>query len=316
MSKRCSLIVLLTTILVLSGCGKPSQEAVNILPAFAKQDGKRLLITHGNLQLEILPAYAGRISSLKCDNHEILLVLPDMNRRVKDWGTVLWSSPQEEWGWPPIDVLDNKPYTLTTTVDQVVLTSEPDKKTGYQFSKSYGLHGDNAFAITYRIYNRSKVEKKVAALEVTRLPPAGDVFFPHGELEPTSGIFYLLDVKRIDELTWYHYNPKKIHTDHHKIMLDGKEGWVAYTNKGYLFVKQFADLPPSEIAEGEREVEVFGHMDHTFIEMKTQGKIETLQPGEHVEWTIIWHAKKLPADLATSLEPHAMANYARDILDH
>lgn len=312
MSKRYSLIAFLAICLALFGCGKSSQDAVS-LPEFCKKDGSRLYIKQGKLRMEIMPKVAGRVSSLRYDGHELLVTDADQSN-ITDWGTVFWSSPQSEWNWPPIDTLDSKPYALTTDDERVVLTSEVDKKTGYQFTKTYLPIGDDRIAVTYRITNHSDQEKNVAPLEVTRLPPSGDLFYPRGDTDPISGIFYPLDVQNIDDLTWYHYDAKKIRTDHHKVMQDGKEGWVAYVNKGHLLVKEFADNPPAAIANGEREIEIFAHVEHIFIEMKQQGAVVALAPGEYLEWTVIWHVKKLPADLAKNPEPMALAAFVRSLL--
>lgn len=311
MSRRYSLIAFLAISVALFGCGK--SKHIDYLPMFCKQDGSRLHIRQGNIQMEIMPKVGARVSSLKYDGHEILVKIADIDK-ITDWGTVFWSSPQAEWSWPPIDTLDSKPYTLSADNDRIVLLSGIDKKTGYQFTKTYMPSGDDRIAVTYRITNHSDHEKNVAPLEVTRLPPSGTVFYPRGDTDPISGIFYPLDVQNIDELTWYEYDAKKIRTDHHKVMQDGKEGWVAYINKGYLLVKEFTDSPPDAIANGEREIEIFTHIEHIFIEMKQQGASVALAPGEHLDWTVVWHVKKLPDELVQTLEPRALANYVRSLL--
>lgn len=295
----------------LLGCNK--DKDTEQLPQFCKQDGSRLLIKQGKLRMEILPKVAGRIASLKYDGHEILVPIIDPDH-ITDWGSVLWSSPQTDWGWPPIDVLDSKPYQLTTEADRLVLTSAVDPRTGYQFTKIYQPIGSDRIAITYRIANRGDSPKQVAPLEVTRLPSSGSLFYPRGDTEAISGIFYPLDVQSLDELTWFDYDKKKIRTDHHKIMQDGKEGWVAYIDGGYLLVKEFADNPPAAIAEGEREIEIFAHVEHIFIEMKQQGASVNLAPGETLEWAVTWHVKKLPENLANNPEPRALAGYVRSLL--
>lgn len=309
MFKRYSLVALLS--LLLMGCGKDNQ--VSDLPAFCKQEKGKLYLKQGPVRMEIMPEIGGRVSSLKYDGHEILVPIVDFDK-ITDWGTVLWSSPQAEWQWPPIDVLDSKPYKLSVKGDRVTLTSDIDSRTGYQFSKTYMPAGEDRIAVTYRIFNHSKHQKNVAPLEVTRLPPSGILVYPRGEGDPVSGIFYPLDAQPIDELMWFEYDKKKIRTDHHKIMQDGKEGWVAYVDKGHLLMKEFVDNPPTATAEGEREIEIFAHVEHIFIEMKQQGAAITLDTGEHLEWTVIWHVKKLPEELARDPEPRALAAYVRSLL--
>lgn len=312
MPTRYSLIMWLSLCLALAGCDKNNQELSN-LPEFCQQEKGRLYLKQGAVKMEIMPDVGGRISSLKYDGHEILVPIVDFDKNT-DWGTVLWSSPQAEWQWPPLPVLDSKPYKLSVKGERVILTSEIDPKTGYQFSKTYMPAGEDRIAVTYRIFNHSNTEKSVAPLEVTRLPSSGTLFYPRGDTDAVSGIFYPLDVQNIGELTWFEYDAKKIRTDHHKIMQDGREGWVAYVNKGYLLMKEFVDNPPSAISEGEREIELFAHVAHVFIEMKQQGASVTLNTGEHLEWTVIWHVKKLPDELAQQPSPQALADYARSLL--
>ena len=313
MSIRYSLIACLAIVfLPVAGCSKGKEESAD-LPHFCKQDGSRLLIKQGKVRLEIMPKVGGRISSLKYAGHELLVPIVDLDK-VTDWGTVLWSSPQTDWGWPPIDVLDNKPYRLTTEEDRVVLMSEIDPRTGYQFTKTYRPSGVDRITIDYRIANHSTERKNVAPLEVTRLPSSGSLFFPSGDSEISSGLFYPLDVQMIDELTWFDYDKKKIRTVHHKMMQDGKEGWMAYVDQGYLLVKEFNDSPAGTTAKGESEIEIFAHVEHIFIEMKQQASLVTLEPGQHLDWTVTWHVKKLPTDLAENPTPQALAAYVRNLL--
>lgn len=313
MINRYSLIACVAmVVLAMAGCGKGKEE-VKDLPHFCKQDGSRLLIKQGKVRLEIMPKIGGRISSLKYAGHEILVPIVDIDK-VTDWGTVLWSSPQTDWGWPPIDVLDNKPYRLSTEDDKVVLTSEIDSRTGYQFTKTYRPDGEDRIAIDYRITNHSNERKNVAPLEVTRLPSSGSLFFPSGEGDVSNGLFYPLDVQMIDELTWFDYDKKKIRTDHHKMMQDGKEGWMAYVDQGYLLVKEFNDSPAGTTAKGENEIEIFAHVDHVFIEMKQQASLVALEPGQYLDWTVIWHVKKLPDDLVQNPTPQTLATYVRSLL--
>lgn len=295
--------------LVLLGCSETCELPKDGLPPYVVQEGASLIIHQDQVRLEIMPNVAGRVASLKYGKQEIAVQV--QMDKPKDWGTVLWSSPQSEWGWPPIDILDSLPYRVENQDDKLVLISDVDKKTGYQFSKTYVPAGKNAIAVTYRIDNHSDHEKRVGALEVTRLPPSGDVVFPVGETAPISGIFYPLPVEMDKGLCWFPYDAAKIRNDHHKIMLDGREGWVAYRDKGYLLVKEFQDLPPDVIAEGEREIEIFAHVDHTFIEIKQQGAAEFLAPGEYLTWTVTWHVLKLPPELKPNSAPEQLADFVR-----
>jgi len=305
----CTLLAMLT---VLTGCKRPCQDVCDSLPDFVKPSRQGLVITNGNLQVEVTPSIAARVSSVKLDQHE--LMIPTNYSLYKPWGTTLWPSPQSEWAWPPIKTLDAAPYVLSVDGDRIVLTSDVDSKTGYQLIKTFRLHGDDGIEIRYRLFNYSAKTKTVAPMEVSRFSPEGDVIFPRGDTEPSSGIFYPLVVHDHQKLLWYTFDAKKIRDDHHKLMMDGKEGWVAYRNKGYLLVKQFDDMPPQAIIDGEGEIEIFAHIDKSFLELKVQSAAATLAPGGYLDWKIVWHVKKLPEDLKNNQSVDALADYVRTLL--
>ncbi len=309
MIKRLFLVLLLGLVQCFAGCGPQEQALSRDLPNFVSRDGENLVINQGHIHMRVTPQIAARILSLKVDSHEIMY--QTQLDKIGDWGTVLWSSPQSEWNWPPLVTLDSAPYNFDSAADHLDFTSGIDGKTGYQVSKRYALAGANAIAITYKIYNHSKQTKQVGAIEVSRYPAAGEVFFPQGDTQPLSGIFYPLDIQINNGLVWFPYDAKKIRDDHHKVMMDGREGWVAYRNQGYLVIKQFEDLPPEAVATGEREIEIFAHVDHTFIEVKQQGAAEKLAPGEFLTWTVIWRVLKLPEELRGQVAPDKLANFVR-----
>lgn len=294
---------------VITGCDSSAPEVKFSLPSYVTQEDASLVMSQGDLRVEVLPLIGGRICSLQVDGHELLAQAP--RNQIKNWGVLLWSSPQAEWQWPPIAVLDNLPYNIEKNSELLELTSGIDKKTGYQFSKTYSPISHNALAITYKIYNRTQHEKTLGAIEVSRLPASGDVLFPSGDTAPISGIFYPLNIQNENGLSWFQYDAAKIRDDHHKMMMDGKEGWVAYRDQGYLLIKQFEDVSPEAVAEGEREIEIFAHVDHTFIEVKQQSAVKSLAPGEFLAWTVVWRALKLPPELSGDIQPNELANFVR-----
>jgi hypothetical protein len=284
------------------------------LPGFVAQKGNVYTITQGQTRLDINANIAGRISSLKIDGTEMLLTASETNNLI--WGNVFWSSPQSEWNWPPIEILDSKPYSLSIANDRIVFTSKVDPVTGYQFVKSYGVNANKqCVSVIYSIYNHSAVEKNVAGWEVTRFGPKGMAFFPQGNTESTSGIFYPLSVEHIGDITWANYDVSKLTQNHHKLMTDGKEGWIAYTNAGKLLVKEFADVPVELIISGEGEIELFANVEKTFWEIDQQGVMTKLAPGEHLEWEVLWHTRTLPASVPAVLGSVDLVNYVRGVLN-
>lgn len=315
MKLSCQLMVVLVLSGFLFACDSSQKNAVNAndLPPFVSHKGNVYTITQGHTQLEISANVAGRIRSLKIDGLEMLFTADKTNNLI--WGNVFWSSPQSEWNWPPIEVLDSEPYSASLAENRVVFTSKIDTETGYQFVKSYGLDAEkNCISIVYSIYNHSTVEKNVAGWEVTRFRPNGMAFFPQGNTDSNSGIFYPLAVEHLGDITWAKYQPENILQNHHKLMTDGKEGWVAYASGGKLLVKEFTDVPVELIVSGEGEIELFANAEKTFWEIDQQSVMTKLAPGEHVDWEVRWHTRTLPASLSATLGSDDLVSYVRGIL--
>ncbi|HOY23272.1 MAG TPA: DUF4380 domain-containing protein [Cellvibrio sp.] len=314
MTLFCRVILLSALSCILVACDSRNNSlGSNNLPAFVTQKGNLYTITQGQTRLEISANIAGRISSLKIDGAEMLLTADKTNNLI--WGSVFWSSPQSEWSWPPIEILDSAPYKVSLADNRIVFTSKIDPVTGYQFIKSYGVNPERqCISILYSIYNHSTVEKNVAGWEVTRFGPTGMAFFPQGNTESTSGIFYPLAVEHVGDITWANYDVTKLTRNHHKLMTDGKEGWIAYANAGKLLVKEFADVPVELIVSGEGEIELFANVEKTFWEIDQQGVMTKLAPGEHLDWEVLWHTRTLPASLPANLGSDELVNYVRGVL--
>lgn len=308
------MVVFLALTCALTACdSRKSQVSSGDLPAFVTKKGAIYTITQGQTKLEVNANIGGRISSLKIDGVEQLFTDDQTDNAV--WGSTFWSSPQSEWSWPPIEVLDGAPYTVSVIDDRIVLTSKVDPGTGYQFIKSYGVNAEkNCISIIYSIHNKSNTEKNVAGWEVTRFRPTGMAFFPQGNTDSSSGIFYPLAVQHIGDLTWAEYRASSILQNHHKLMTDGKEGWVAYANAGKILVKEFADVPVELIVSGEGEIELFANFEKTFWEIDQQGVMTKLAPGEHLDWEVRWHTRSLPSTIATTLGNEDLVNYVRGVL--
>ncbi|MET0356891.1 MAG: DUF4380 domain-containing protein [Cellvibrio sp.] len=307
------LVTLLLLSCILCACDTSSKNT-NQFPSFVTKKGNVYTITQGNTQLEIIANIAGRIGSLKIDGEEMLLVSDKTRNAI--WGSVFWSSPQSEWNWPPIEVLDSAPYDVSVEGNRIVFTSKVDPVTGYKFVKSYGLNEEKkCISIIYSIYNHSKVEKNVAGWELTRFNPRGMAFFPQGNTESNSGIFYPIAVEHVGDFTWAKYEPEYLLQNHHKLMTDGKEGWIAYTSAGKLLVKEFADVPVELIVSGEGEIELFANFEKTFWEIAQQGVMTKLTPGEHLDWEVRWHTRTLPEQISQTLGSDDLIHYARGVVE-
>ena len=310
---KLTLFFSLSVALVACDQSKKNNDAMENLPSFFIKKGNNYYRKEGNNQLVISASVAGRVSSLKIDDQELLLT-PDFTK-TSIWGNAFWTSPQSEWNWPPSESLDTDPYTVSYENDRLVLTSKVDEKTRYQFVKSYGINAEKkCISIRYSIYNRGEVEKNVAPWEVTRLQAGGIAFFPQGNTESTSGIFYPMPVEHIDGLTWSTYDVNNIRENHHKMLTDGKEGWIAFTNKGKLLVKEFSDVPVELLVAGEGEIELFANTEKTFWEVGQQGEMTTLAPGQHLNWEVLWYMRTLPENIKAKAGNPELVSFVRGVL--
>lgn len=280
-------------------------------PAFVMQQGNDFVVEHGAIQLGLKPLIGGRVASLKYNGHE-LMKTQDPARNVL-WGGVFWSSPQSDWGWPPIEAHDSKPYKVTVDADSLLFTSQTDPRTGFKISKRFSvIPGSEALRFHYRIYNHSQETRSIAPWEITRLKPGGITLYPKGEEGYQSGIFYLLPVVERDGIVWQKYNMQNLQKDHHKLMADGSEGWLAYVNEGYLIIKQFEDVPVAKTAPGEGEIELFVGAERSSMELQQQGPLTSLKAGEYLEWDVVWHVHKVPEGIPLKEGSEALVSYIRD----
>ena len=94
-----------------------------------------------------------------------------------------------------------------------------------------------------------------------------------------------------EKAAWYTLDEDR---ENRKINADGK-GWLAFSDKGLLFVKTFPDLDASQPAPAEAEIQIYANPGKTFVEIEEQGAYTTLKPGEEVNWTVRWYL--VPNDL-------------------
>ncbi len=271
--------------------------------------GGPINLTQGPLEVVITPDIGGRIASVRFGGEE-LLIDPSRTDDMM-WGNVLWPSPQSNWGWPPLSVLDEEPYQVQQEDGAWVLTSLVEPSTGYQFVKRYRLESEPlALVIDYQIHNRGNRDHLVAPWEVTRVPPSGLAFFPKGKSNFISGIFNPLPVRNVGRIIWYEYRPELLNGGH-KLMTDGSEGWLAYVNNGLALIKQFPDVPAPLNAPGEGEIEIYTNPEKTLIEVEQQGPLTRLAPGESLSWQVRWLVRPVPTELEVEVGNIELADWVR-----
>lgn len=290
-------IVLLLLVVASMGGFTLSAQTVNSL-----ENGKYSLSV-GDVTLTVDASRGGKIVSYKYKDTEIL----SQTRMPNSFGSTFWTSPQSEWNWPPVPEYDTKPFNAEVTDGKLVLTGEKSKRFGYKIRKEFVADiKDNAIVITYTLVNESGETRKVAPWEISRVPNGGILFFDAKEVTPANNMAGLPFVYE-KKAAWYVLDEDRVNR---KINADGK-GWLAFCDKGLLFVKKFPDLKPAEPAPAEAEIQIYANPGKTFVEIEEQGAYTTLQPGEELNWTVRWYL--MPTDLPA--EPSkALLKKARSVV--
>ncbi len=233
----------------------------------------------GHLSATIDTGAGGKILSLKYDDKEVISQSP----MPEAFGSTFWTSPQNEWNWPPVQEFDKYPYEIERDGNPLVITSAVSPKLGLRIKKEFTTDDrSHALIVKYSIINAGSTARKVAPWEITRVPNEGLIFFD----APVDGITPagLMSFTASDGAAWYQTDEAR---ENRKVNADGK-GWLAYLNNGLLLLKKFDDLSPTQPAPGEAEIQVYVNRGKTYIELESQGAYTNLAPGESLTWTVRW----------------------------
>ena len=233
----------------------------------------------GHLSATIDTGAGGKILSLKYDDKEVISQSP----MPEAFGSTFWTSPQNEWNWPPVQEFDKYPYEIERDGNPLVITSAVSPKLGLRIKKEFTTDDrSHALIVKYSIINAGTTARKVAPWEITRVPNEGLIFFD----APVDGITPagLMSFTASDGAAWYQTDEAR---ENRKVNADGK-GWLAYLNNGLLLLKKFDDLSPTQPAPGEAEIQVYVNRGKTYIELESQGAYTNLAPGESLTWTVRW----------------------------
>ncbi|MFN8254334.1 MAG: DUF4380 domain-containing protein [Bacteroidales bacterium] len=257
----------------------------------------KIVLNIPNSELIIDQGFGARIISLKYKNKEILA---GSEIHAENFGSTLWTDPQSAWGWPPYETLDAKPYQLNIKNKEYCFTSKPDEKSGFQLSKNFTVsEKDSCFIINYQIKNISKTNQSVGAWEVTRVLPGGMSLFPSAPDSSIMASSNLPGVSLKNGIIWFIYDFDKIKS-HAKLFAMGSQGWFAHVIDNMVFIKTFEDIPTSEIAKEQGEIEIYVNGDQLYTELENHGKHENLKPGQLLNYQVKWYMRTIPSNINKS----------------
>ena len=282
-------IFLTLTAAILMGSMSLSAQTINTL------ENGRYSISVGDVTLTVDAARGGKVVSYKYQDQEIL----STTRMPNSFGSTFWTSPQKEWNWPPVPEFDTKPFNAEVKDGVLVLTGEKSARFGYRIRKEFSADKkDNAIVIKYTIINESGETRQVAPWEISRVPNGGVVFFEAKEATPANNMKGLPFTYEYGA-AWYVMDEDR---ENRKINADGT-GWLAFCDKGLMFVKKFQNIKAAEAAPAEAEIQIYANPGKTFVEIEEQGAYTTLNAGESVDWTARWYLvpNDLPAEPSKAL---------------
>lgn len=238
------------------------------------------VLEFGKTFLEVVPE-GGRITAWGQKTHNLLT-----HANSQNYGSVLWTSPQSNWGWPPPTALDSEMYAASLVGETLALSSGLVEFGGIRISVIKRFSPDRnkeAINIQYVVKNEGASSVNLAAWEVTRVAPDGLEIFPQGAGTFTSAI----PTTRLDGTVWV----GPVNANDKKLFADGKEGWLAHLDGTLLFVKQWLDVVPTFQAPNEAEVEVYDAA--AYRELEVQGPYVSIAPGGTSTFTVRWAVREL-----------------------
>jgi hypothetical protein len=262
-------------------------------------------------------AYEGLPNCYRIYNDEIELITPtDIGPRILRFGFIgqqnefvpvlgwgfsahrLWHAPE---AYPRSYLPDKEPVTFKQHDTFIRLTENTEKETGIQKELDIPLSPTkNHISITHRLYNRGLWSVEIAPWAISAMATGGKAIFPltprkpatQENLLPTS----LLSIWEYSDLadTRFKFGSRYImlHQDVNcagptKIGLMDTNGWIAYWNKGHLFVKTFDYQKGRAYPDLGSSAEAYTNNNN--LELETVAPLKLVQPGESVEHVENWY---------------------------
>jgi hypothetical protein len=247
------------------------------------------------------------MTSLLFQDRELLAQASEMD--ADNWGSTLWVSPQESWGWPPPDSFDNLPYTLKQKRTSVRLSGPVDhQKTGLKIVKEFELLGADRVRLTYDLVNPSEESKRAAAWEVTRVPIKGLVLFAQ-ESTPLWWSFGGFDYQTYGDITWIDARYSQLSEG--KLNINGR-GWLAWIDGRTLLVKRFDDLSEQQQAVKEAEVQIY-ISPRGYMELEAQSAVQDIAAGASLRFTTEWQVLTLPDTIEVGVDSPSLLTYLQTL---
>lgn len=279
------------------------------------QDGDKYSISFDDIELVVDAGFGARITSFKLGDAEMLV--PGRNMT----GSTLWTSPQDDWGWPPLETTDSDSYTARIEGDKMVF--ESGEETGlagrrFKFIKTFSANEESqSVSIRYALVNTGTRNISTSLWAVTRVEATGLTFWKAGDKAPWTSGSWSSSLKNavVEENDYYWIQIDDYSGSNNKFFSGIDEtGWFGHVNDNrVLFLKSFADVASSDFAPGEAEFEYY--MGGSYVELENQGKYTTVLPGDTLNYDVTWFLRLVPEDIDLLSGSTALAEFAQGVAD-
>lgn len=288
-------------------------------------------VSNGDCEIIATLDIGPRIISYKLDGREsVFKVYDDMAGKSgeSEWmirgGHRLWVGPEDN---TRTYALDNKPVQFEQTGPlSIRLRPDPDREYGIQKEIEITLaeKGSQVKAL-HRLTNIGGSPTELAVWSISVMAPGGFEVIPLPKKYPHPGspknaksgadfaanqLMAIWPYFDFEDPRWsFKSNHLALKQDSSrgptKLGLAHKMGWVAYLNKGGLFVKRFPYFEGKKYPDDGVNFETFTNPD--MLEIETLAPLTTLAPGksaEHIEhWEILPQNDLTPEKILETVKP-------------
>jgi hypothetical protein len=224
-----------------------------------------------------------------------ILTGPDVD--PTNFGSTFWTSPQSDWGWPPIPEIDHRPYTVVESEVGLVCCGSLSSKLGVIVTKRFHVVPQRGcLRVQYEVSNQSSETRRFAPWEISRVR-GGLTFFATGEARYPMPHIPELPIEESGGVTWYSYDRAKVAVDQ-KLFAHSSAGWLAHVDGDHVLIKEFEAVAADRQAPGEAAIELFASGERDYIEIEQQGSYGKIGPWKSNTWQVLWRLRQLPKGLA------------------
>lgn len=293
-----------------------------IEPLGLKERDGRWSLDLGEAQLEVDPGRGGRISRLHLAGVDLLV---DESVHPTNWGSTFWTSPQEDWGWPPVPAIDHEAYRAEHeggTLRLVGGSARFGNKLVRVIKRLTPRPERGAVDLEYQLQNLGSEPCTVACWEISRVPAQGLSFFATGAREETLvGPHTVLPTTKRLGVTWFDHRDF-VPGRGAKLNADSSSGWLAHVVRSpasalphVLFLKLFEPVPVERQAPGEGVVELYADELGHYVEVENQGAYEAIVPQGMTSYRVTWLLRRLPEGLDPVAASPELLDFVQSLVD-